>query len=129
MVPNKFPALEIEGQLNKRGEGIYDMMRGVGAHEVIIESPRHLVSTSELSEEQLREVFWVYRDRLVDLKKDPRLVYGMIFKNVGAAAGRLAGTHPQPTDRHAHRADQRLGGNDRFAGVLQLSRAAASTAT
>ena len=83
VIPNKFPALEIEGQLNKRGEGIYDMINGVGAHEVIIESPRHLVSTSELSEEQLREVFWVYRDRLVDLKKDQRLVYGMIFKNVG----------------------------------------------
>lgn len=87
VVPNKFPALEIEGDLNKRGEGIYDMMRGVGAHEVIIECPKHLVSTSELSEEQLREVLWVYRDRLVDLKKDPRLVYGMIFKNVGPAAG------------------------------------------
>jgi UDPglucose--hexose-1-phosphate uridylyltransferase len=63
------------------------MMRGVGAHEVIIESPRHVVSTAELSEEQLREVLWVYRDRLVDLKKDPRLVYGMIFKNVGSEAG------------------------------------------
>src|SRR4030065_197118 len=87
VVPNKFPALEIEGQLNKRGEGIYDMMCGVGAHEVIIESPRHLVSTSELTEEQLREVFWVYRDRLGDLKKHPRLVYGMIFKKVGAGAG------------------------------------------
>jgi UDPglucose--hexose-1-phosphate uridylyltransferase len=96
VVPNKFPALEIEGQLSKRGEGIYDMISGVGAHEVIIESPRHLVSTSELSEEQLREVLWVYRDRLVDLKKDQRLVYGMIFKNVGAAAGAsLEHTHSQ----------------------------------
>ena len=41
-------------------------------------------------------MFWVYRDRLVDLKKDPRLVYGMIFKNVGAAAGAsLEHTHSQ----------------------------------
>ncbi|HLA84522.1 MAG TPA: HIT domain-containing protein, partial [Thermoguttaceae bacterium] len=48
---------------------------------------QHLVSTSELAEEQIREVLWVYRDRLVDLKKDPRLVHGMLFKNVGAAAG------------------------------------------
>lgn len=96
VVPNKFPALEIEGDLNKRGEGIYDMMRGVGAHEVIIESPRHLVQTSELTEDQFREVLWVYRDRLVDLKRDPRLVYGMIFKNVGAAAGAsLEHTHSQ----------------------------------
>ncbi len=87
VVPNKFPALEIEGDLQKRGEGIYDMMRGVGAHEVIIESPKHLLSTSDLTEKQLREVLWVYRDRLLDLKKDRRLIYGMIFKNVGAAAG------------------------------------------
>ena len=57
VVPNKFPALEIEGQLNKRGEGIYDMMRGVGAHEVIIESPKHIVSTSELTEEQLLFIY------------------------------------------------------------------------
>ncbi|HVX10376.1 MAG TPA: galactose-1-phosphate uridylyltransferase [Pirellulales bacterium] len=96
VVPNKFPALEIEGDLNKRGEGIYDMMRGVGAHEVIIESPQHLLSTSELPEESLREVLWVYRDRVVDLKKDRRLVYGMLFKNVGAAAGAsLEHTHSQ----------------------------------
>lgn len=96
VVPNKFPALEIEGELNKRGEGIYDMMRGVGAHEVIIESPEHLLSTADLAEENLREVFWVYRDRLVDLKKDRRLVYGMIFKNVGEAAGAsLEHTHSQ----------------------------------
>lgn len=96
VVPNKFPALEIEGDLNKRGDGIYDMMRGVGAHEVIIESPEHLLSTADLSEENLREVFWVYHDRLVDLKKDKRLVYGMIFKNVGEAAGAsLEHTHSQ----------------------------------
>ena len=87
VVPNKFPALEIEGDLQKRVEGIYDMMRGVGAHEVIIESPAHILSTADLSEEGLREVLWIYRDRLVDLKRDPRLVYGMIFKNVGEAAG------------------------------------------
>jgi len=96
VVPNKFPALEIEGDLNKRGEGIYDMMRGVGAHEVIIESPRHLISTSELSEPELQEVLWAYRDRLMDLKRDRRLVYGMVFKNVGAAAGAsLEHTHSQ----------------------------------
>jgi UDPglucose--hexose-1-phosphate uridylyltransferase len=54
------------------------------------------LSTADLSEENLREVFWVYRDRMVDLKKDRRLVYGMIFKNVGAAAGAsLEHTHSQ----------------------------------
>jgi len=96
VVPNKFPALEIEGDLQKRGDGMYDRMRGVGAHEVVIESPEHLVTTADLSEPQLAEVFAAYRDRLLDLKRDPRLVYGMIFKNVGAGAGAsLEHTHSQ----------------------------------
>lgn len=87
VVPNKYPALAIEGELLKRGEGIYDRMNGIGAHEVIVECPQHEVSMSRLPEENIREVLWIYRDRLVDLKKDPRLAYGMIFKNVGGAAG------------------------------------------
>ena len=87
VVPNKFPALQIEGSLDRRGEGLYDKMNGVGAHEVILECPFHEVSMANLSEDNIREILWVYRDRLVDLKKDPRLVYGMVFKNVGAAAG------------------------------------------
>jgi UDPglucose--hexose-1-phosphate uridylyltransferase len=96
VVPNKFPALQIEGDLRKRGEGIYDKMNGIGAHEVIIECPFHETTIANLSEENIREVLWVYHDRLVDLKKDPRLVYGMVFKNVGAAAGAsLEHTHSQ----------------------------------
>jgi UDPglucose--hexose-1-phosphate uridylyltransferase len=96
VVPNKFPALQIEGDLHKRGEGIYDKMNGIGAHEVIIECPQHETTMADLSEENIREVLWVYHDRLVDLKKDPRLVYGMVFKNVGAAAGAsLEHTHSQ----------------------------------
>jgi UDPglucose--hexose-1-phosphate uridylyltransferase len=96
VVPNKFPALQIEGDLNKRGDGIYDKMHGVGAHEVIIECPHHEISIANLPEDNIREVLWVYRDRLVDLKKDPRLVYGMLFKNVGAMAGAsLEHTHSQ----------------------------------
>jgi len=96
VVPNKFPALEIEGDLSKRGQGMYDMMRGVGAHEVIIESPKHVVSTTDLATEGVRDVLWIYRDRLLDVQKDERLVYGMVFKNVGAAAGAsLEHTHSQ----------------------------------
>lgn len=87
VVPNKFPALQVGGELSKRGDGVYDKMNGIGAHEVIVECPQHLTTLAELSDENIREVLWIYRDRLLDLKKDPRLVYGMIFKNVGVAAG------------------------------------------
>ena len=96
VVPNKFPALKIEGSLNKRGEGIYDKMNGIGAHEVIIETPGHEISLTALEDEHVQEVLWAYRDRLIDLKKDRRFVYGMVFKNVGVAAGAsLEHTHSQ----------------------------------
>ncbi len=96
VVPNKFPALLVEGELSKRGEGIYDMMNGIGAHEVIIECPHLETNMSRLSLDNIREVIWVYRDRLVDLKRDPRLVHGLVFKNKGALAGAtLEHTHSQ----------------------------------
>lgn len=87
VVPNKFPALSVEGELERRGDGIYDLMTGIGAHEVIIECPQRESNMSRLSVDNIREVLWVYRDRLVDLKKDPRLVHGLVFKNKGAMAG------------------------------------------
>jgi len=96
VVPNKFPALQIEGNLDKRGDGIYDVMNGIGAHEVIIECPLHETNMSQLPVEHVREVLWVYRDRLVDLKKDPRLIQGLVFKNKGHLAGAsLAHSHSQ----------------------------------
>jgi len=87
VVPNKFPALRIEGNLNKKGEGIYDLMNGIGAHEIIIDSPNHIISLTELDNGHVEEIIWAYRDRLVDLKKDKRFIYGLLFKNVGAVAG------------------------------------------
>ncbi len=87
VVPNKFPALRVEGELRKRGEGMYDVMSGVGAHEVIIECPEHAASLSQLPERQIQLAISMYRDRLLDLRKDKRLAFGMIYKNVGAAAG------------------------------------------
>ena len=95
-VPNKFPALKIEGNFNREGDGVYDKMSGIGAHEVIIESPDHQDSLSTLSEKNFEDLLWAYRDRIVDLKKDPRLRYILIFKNHGEQAGAtLEHTHSQ----------------------------------
>ena len=62
VVPNKFPALQIEGDLDKRGDGIYDTMRGVGAHEVLIESPEHFKNILQQEKLQKNRVFWALRD-------------------------------------------------------------------
>lgn len=96
VVPNRFPALQIEGGLEKVGEGIYDRMSGFGAHEVIIETPNHDDKLSTMSIKALEEMFWAYRDRLIDLKKDTRIKYALIFKNYGKSAGAsLAHPHSQ----------------------------------
>ncbi|MBN1884642.1 MAG: galactose-1-phosphate uridylyltransferase [Candidatus Krumholzibacteriota bacterium] len=87
VVPNKFPALQIEGELDKRGDGIYDMMRGVGAHEVLIESPDHKLNLAYLPDDHVESIFWALRDRCIDLKKDSRFRYILVFKNWGEEAG------------------------------------------
>ena len=87
VVPNKYPALIIEGNLNKEGDGLYDRMNGIGAHEVIIETPDHNESFANLPADRMIKVFLAYRDRLLDLAQDPRFRYVMVFKNFGAAAG------------------------------------------
>jgi len=87
VVPNKFPALGIEGELNRQGEGMFDKMDGIGAHEVIVESPDHMVTMAEMTNRQIEEVLWAFRDRINDLKRDQRFRYLLLFKNHGEAAG------------------------------------------
>ncbi|MBI5096617.1 MAG: galactose-1-phosphate uridylyltransferase [Nitrospirae bacterium] len=87
VVPNKFPALKIEGNLDKTGIGLFDKMNGIGAHEVIIENPSHEMTMTKLPEKKIEDILWAYRDRVIDLKKDPRFQSILIFKNEGEAAG------------------------------------------
>ena len=86
-MPNKFPALQVEGTLDREGEGLFDRMNGIGAHEVIIETPDHDRSLALMSEPELERVLWAFRERMLDLKQDHRLRYILVFKNHGAAAG------------------------------------------
>jgi UDPglucose--hexose-1-phosphate uridylyltransferase len=96
VVPNKFPALQVEGTLDREGEGMFDRMNGIGAHEVIIETPDHDRTLASMSEPEIVRVLSAYRDRMQDLKRDFRLRYILIFKNHGAAAGAtLEHTHSQ----------------------------------
>jgi UDPglucose--hexose-1-phosphate uridylyltransferase len=95
-VPNKFPALKIEGNLDRLAEGMYDKMNGIGAHEVIIETTDHLKQLHELEPSHLEEILKTYRLRLEDLMKDERFRYILLFKNHGVRAGAsLAHPHTQ----------------------------------
>ena len=96
VVPNKFPALQVEGILDRAGEGMFDRMNGIGAHEVIIETPDHDRTLASMSEPEIERVLSAYRDRIIDLRQDRRLKHILIFKNHGAAAGAtLEHTHSQ----------------------------------
>jgi UDPglucose--hexose-1-phosphate uridylyltransferase len=85
--PNRFPALRVEGTLEREGEGLYDRMSGIGAHEVIVESPDHARAMSDLTAQELEGVVSAYRDRMLDLRQDGRLRSIIVFKNQGEAAG------------------------------------------
>src|SRR6185503_5770527 len=68
VVPNKFPALQVEGTLDRQGEGLFDRMNGIGAHEVIIETPDHARTLAAMTEPEIERVLWAYRERILDLK-------------------------------------------------------------
>ena len=87
VVPNKFPALQVEGDIERRGIGMYDMSNGVGAHEVLIETPYHQKDISDLLNHEVENFISMYCRRAVDLARDRRFKYIMIFKNFGSAAG------------------------------------------
>lgn len=95
VVPSISPVLKVEGKIERRGKGIYDVMNGIGAHEVIIETPSHIYNLADLSEEQIATVISVYIERMIDLGKDRRFKYALLFKNYGQAAG-------SGKIRHAH---------------------------
>ena len=89
VIPNKYPAVELNAS-GDRGEA------AIGVHEVIIESSAHVVSLSEVSDEEARLTFVAYRDRLHASRQDLRLAYGLVFKNARADGGAsLVHTHSQ----------------------------------
>jgi UDPglucose--hexose-1-phosphate uridylyltransferase len=87
VIPNKYPVLRVEGDTKSRGYGLYDVMEGVGAHEIIIETPDHDRGLADLSPSELVDVLKAYRARLLDLRNDFRLRYMVLFKNHGTLAG------------------------------------------
>ena len=96
VVPNKHPILRVEGGMEVRGESLFETRDGLGAHEVIVETPLHDQPFHVLEPDRLWRVLWAWRTRLQDLKRDSRFTSVVIFKNHGRAAGaRLDHAHSQ----------------------------------
>jgi UDPglucose--hexose-1-phosphate uridylyltransferase len=93
VVPNIKPILRVEGELEKFGVGVYDMVTGTGANEVIIESPKHFTNIADLDPQQISLILETYRYRIEDLHNDKRIRYVLIFKNYGRLAGASTISH------------------------------------
>jgi UDPglucose--hexose-1-phosphate uridylyltransferase len=87
VIPNKFPALRIEGEMNREAEGVYDRMNGIGAHELIIDTPEHNQAFEEQPVADIALALTACKERMIDLQRDVRFRYILVFKNVGREAG------------------------------------------
>jgi len=91
VVPNKFPFFHIEGEFDRRAEGMYDTMEAVGAHEIVVEAPEHDQSFATMDARHIEHVLRAYQARFVDLKRDVRIQQVLILKN-----------YPGIFNRHPH---------------------------
>ena len=91
VIPNKFPFFRIEGEFDRRPEGMYDVMEAIGAHEIVIEASEHKQSLAFMDPPQIEKVLIAYRERLIDLEGDRRFQQFLILKN-----------YPGLFNRHPH---------------------------
>ncbi|MGQ9617810.1 MAG: galactose-1-phosphate uridylyltransferase [Candidatus Aminicenantia bacterium] len=87
VVPNKFSALQREGEKIRSLKGIKRSITGVGIHEVIIETPSHNHFIPFMSQEEVMMVLEAYKVRHIEALKDPNIEMVLIFKNHGERAG------------------------------------------
>jgi len=91
VIANKFPFFHIEGEFDRRPEGMYDVMEAIGAHEIVVETPDHRQSLGFMETHQIEKILLAYRERLTDLEKDQRFQQFLILKN-----------YPGVFNRHPH---------------------------
>lgn len=91
VIPNKFPFFRIEGEFDRRPDGMYDVMEAIGAHEIVIETPDHHQGLAFMTPSQIGKILSAFKERLLDLEKDRRFEQFLILKN-----------YPGLFNRHPH---------------------------
>ncbi len=93
VVPNRYKALQIETPFYSKRDGINEVWGGFGAHEIIIDTPKHQAKLHNMSQEEI--ILWLktIQKRTIDLEKDKRLIQIECFKNYGLSAG-ASQAHP-----------------------------------
>ncbi len=93
VIPDKYPIVRGEGTVERRSEGIFDLMNAIGVHEVVVETPEHYKSWPELDDLQVERILSTYRTRSLDLRQDKRLRQVVVVKNHGRAVSAFQHPH------------------------------------
>jgi UDPglucose--hexose-1-phosphate uridylyltransferase len=110
VIPNKFPFFRIEGEFDRRPEGMYDVMEAIGAHEIVVEAPEHKQSFALMETQQIGKVLLAYQERLIDLEKDRRFQQFLILKNYPGVFNRHPHSHIVAMPVIPRRIDEEIGG-------------------
>ena len=93
VIPNLYKAVQIELDDHSKVDGMFESRPGVGAHEIIIDTPTHDCRLAKLDTIQIGQWLSAISIRIADLRHDERLVHVSVFKNHGENAGATQ-THP-----------------------------------
>jgi len=112
VTPDRDPLLRIEGDLDRRGAGMFDVMNAVGAHELVTDTPEHTRAWADFTPAEMRTLLEVYRARVDDLRRDSRFRHVAVLKNHGAAWSRFphAHSHVIATPFTPKRLEEEIGG-------------------
>jgi len=94
VIPNLYKAVQIELEDESSIDGMFESRPGVGAHEIVIDTPRHDCRLSTMEIAHIADWLYAISLRISDLREDKRLVYASVFKNHGESAG--------ATQSHSH---------------------------
>jgi UDPglucose--hexose-1-phosphate uridylyltransferase len=112
VTPDKHPLLHIEGDLERRGVGMFDLMNAIGAHELVSDTPEHTRAWADFSPEEMARLLAMYQSRLADLRRDRRFRHVVVLKNHGAVWSRFrhAHSHVMATPFTPKRVEEKLAG-------------------
>ncbi len=67
--------------------GLYEIVKGFGMDELVIETPEHMTYTPDFSVDHLTALLNVYAARIKTIVKNPDIQHVLVYKNYGALAG------------------------------------------
>lgn len=87
IIPSSSGYLNPKVDLDRHGKGLYDIMNGVGVHDIIIVCPEHTGDAHSIDDNRLAKMIELLMQRIRQIRNDDRLKYVLVFANHGKEAG------------------------------------------